>query len=334
VPRLHALAVRHLPFHHPLLPFTPAFLSEDRLAASFQRQFSVPGAMLSARNAAGEHLARCLGGDSLAAEYLLMLLVSRSFTKHGEKLLGTWSLNLAGCPESLDANALREASGELVPRAVHLEVTTNSLNTQRWQARKDFVANRLVAAQLQLAAGTLLMLDETKLTEGELTADGHKAIQAVHMLVTENKLSCDFASYDVNIPLELSCVLLSRRKSLVKDVDVLLPLRVQTAATVANSCAVAPEAIGCARWLLALVTRSPRPVRIPDEVMKAFGEDFAAARQEFKVKPELAHTWMALARARCLTFGEEELSMQRWREVMQLERTRLCRCREDAMLED
>merc|ERR1712072_1389616 len=96
---------------------------------------------------------------------------------------------------------------------------------------------------------------------------------------------------------------------------------------------ITPEALNAARWLVALVTRSPRALRIPDAVMHVFGEDFAKVRQEFKVKPELAHTWMALARARCLTFGEEELSLQRWREVMELETSRLRRCCEDGMVD-
>jgi len=335
VPRIHALTVRRLPFHTPLLPYTPDWLSEERLASAFQRQFGAPGAaMLTARNAAGEQLAKYLGGDVLAAEYFLMLLVSRSFAKHGEKSLGTWSLNCAGWPKSLDASALAQASGELVPRAVNLEITSDSLNTKRWRPRKDFVANRLVASQLQLAAGTLLVLDETKMAEGQLTQDGVKALLSLGMLVTENKLACDFQSYDVKVPLEVSSVILSECKSIVKDIDVLVPMRTQsTAAAAATASAVAPEALDAARWLLALVTRSPRALKIPDEVMHLFAEGFASARQEFKVKPELAHTWMALARARCLTFGEDELSLQRWREVMELERGRLVRCREDNMLD-
>jgi len=333
VPRLHALAVRHLPFYNPLLPFTTSFLSEQRLAAAFQRQFSAPGAMLNARTAAMELLSRCLGGDNLSVEYLLMLLVARSFSKHGEKLLGSWSLNFAGAT-GLDTAAICEAAGELVPRAVRLDLTVNNLNEQRWRPRKDFVADRLVAAQLQLATGTLLMVDETKMGEGQLTADGTKALLSLQQLVTENKLACDFVSYDVNIPLELGCLLLSDRKSVVKDVEVLVPVRIQS---MTPRGAMTPRslgaAVGSARWLIALVTRSTRPLKIPDEVMKVFGENFAAARQEFKVGPQLAHTWMALARARCLTFGEEELSLQRWREVMELERARLLRCREDSLID-
>lgn len=332
VPRLHALAVRRLPFHHPLLPFSPSFLGEDRLAAAFQRQFAAQGAMVAARGAALQQLVKHVGGDALAAEYLFVLLASRSFSKHGDMLLGTWSLNLAGWPQSLDTKALRDAAGELVPRAVHLELTSETLNTQKWRPRKDFVANRLVASQLQLAAGTLLVLDETRMAEGQLTADGVKALLSLQMLVTENKLACDFTTYDVKLPLEVSSVLLSERKSLVKDIDMLVPLRIEPAVALA-AASVTPEGLAAARWLLALVTRSPRPLKISDEVMHVFSENFAAARQEFKVKPELAHTWMSLARARCLTFGEDELSLQRWGEVMELERARLCRCREDGMLD-
>lgn len=331
VPRLHALAVRQLPFYNPLLPFTTNFLSEERLAAVFQRHFSVPGALVSARTAALQKILRCVGGDELSAEYLLMLLVSRSFAKHGEKLLGMWSLNVAGAT-GLDTAAIKDVASDLVPRAVHFELTVDNLNNQKWRPRKDFVADRLVAAQLQLSAGTFVVVDETKMAEGNLTADGHKALLSLQKLVTDSKLACDFVNYDVNIPLELPCVCFSERKSVVKDVEVLVPMRANaSAATAAGS--VSLEAVTAARWLIALVTRSQKPLNIPDEVQKTFSEDFAAARQEFKVKPELAHTWMALARARCLSFGEDQLSLQRWREVITMERSRLLRCREDGMLD-
>lgn len=328
VPRLHVLAHRKLPFHHPLLPYTPDFLSEARLASAFQKQLSAPNIMMAARSAAIMQLAKEMGGDMVAAEYLLMLLVSRSFQKHGDKLLGSWSLNVAGWPSALKSHSLGDAVGELVPRVAHLEVSNNTLNTHKWKPRKDFVANRLVAGQLQLAAGTLVMIDECKMSEGELNAEGVKNFLAIQEVVVDNKLPCDFTSYDVKVPLEVSCVLLSERKSIVKGVDVLTPLRpTQTALPDSPSDG---SALSAARWLIALVTRLPRPVRIPDDVMQQFGENFAEARQEFQTSADLAHTWMALARARCLTFGEEELSIQRWRELMELERTRLVRCREDS----
>merc|ERR1719361_2181854 len=152
-------------------------------------------------------------------------MVSRAFGQHGDLALGSWVLNIAGWPEGASVRGFGEAAAELVPRAVTLEVTAETLGLQRWRPCKDFVANRLVAAQLQLAPGTLLVLDETRMAEGQLSAEGVKALTAVGSLVTEHILTCDYMSYDVKIPLELSCMLVSRRRSIIRDAGVVLPLR-------------------------------------------------------------------------------------------------------------
>ncbi|CAE8699694.1 unnamed protein product, partial [Polarella glacialis] len=150
VPRLHGLIVRRLPFYNPLLPFTPQWLSEARLASAFQRRLAAPGALAAARGVAISLLTRGLGGDALAAEYVLMLLASRVFARHGDMGLGRWSMNVTRWPEAGAARpaqvaALVEAVSELVPRAVHLPVTAESLSSGRWRPSKDFDANRLVS---------------------------------------------------------------------------------------------------------------------------------------------------------------------------------------------
>jgi hypothetical protein len=227
VPRLHALFVRRLPFYNPLLPFTPAWLSEDRLAQSFQTTFGQPGAVAACRAAAVAQLARHLGGDAVAAEYVLMLLVSRSFDKLADKALGAWGLNIAKWPAATlgDATSLCEALAAYVPRLARLEISADALNTQKWRPRKDFALNRLVAGRLQLAAGTLAVFDETRMAEGQVSAEGVKAVMAAQSLVNEQQLVCNFEAYDVNIPLEISSLLVSSGRSIVKDVEVVVPLR-------------------------------------------------------------------------------------------------------------
>jgi len=329
VPRLHAIVVRQLPFHQPMLPFTSTWLTEARLANAFQRTFSAPGALAAARHVAVRTLSCALGGDMLAAEYLLMLLVSRSFDKCGEKSLGSWTLNFTHWPTGSSVAGIREAAANLVPRAVCLEVTTQSLEKHRWKPTKDFVANRLVAAQLQLARGTLLILDETKLAEGQLSASGVQALKAIGTVVTDQMLPCDFSSYDVNIPLELFCVSVSSKgRSIISGMDVALPMSQNPAAESATlpQEAYMAGAMDAVRMLLGLVTRSPRPVKFSEEVAHRFSEDFAAVRQTAKVPAELCHTWMGLARAYCLTHGEQELSAARWSSVLTMEKERLQRC--------
>jgi len=338
VPRLHAIFIRKLPFQHPLLPYTPAWLTEERLAAAFQRSFAA-GALTAARNAAKEHLVRHLGGDALAAEYALMLLASRSFDRRGGLALGSWTLNLAGVPPTADLRGLCQGIGELAPRVAHLELSEDLLSSRRWQPRKDFVANRLLAGQMQLAQGTVLLLDERQLTasDQQRAEAPAKSLEAVRSVVSRQTLPCEYGNYDVDIPVEILCIAVSQQRSKVAQglADVTLPLRPTSEMSAAAGPAGASEVadLRAARMLLGLVTRSPRPLKIPDDVAERFSQDFVAAREEMPQLPaELCHSWMALARAHCLTHGEEELTMERWLCVLGLERERLQRCRQQNLL--
>ena len=72
LPRLHGLFVRKLPFFHPMLPFSPRWLSEGRLVCTVQRRFA-SSAIGKLRGLAIKSLQKCLAGDVLAAEYILLI---------------------------------------------------------------------------------------------------------------------------------------------------------------------------------------------------------------------------------------------------------------------
>merc|ERR1719401_35927 len=48
VPRIHALLVRRLPFYNPLLPYSPDWLTEARLAAAYQNRLGAPDVLNAA----------------------------------------------------------------------------------------------------------------------------------------------------------------------------------------------------------------------------------------------------------------------------------------------
>eukprot|EP00812_Abedinium_dasypus_P015427 NODE_904_length_1319_cov_8.523734.p1 GENE.NODE_904_length_1319_cov_8.523734~~NODE_904_length_1319_cov_8.523734.p1 ORF type:complete len:231 (+),score=82.42 NODE_904_length_1319_cov_8.523734:3-695(+) len=210
---------------------------------------------------------------------------------------------------------------ELVPRASCLEVSRESLNTMKWCPKKDFVANRLVASQLQLAAGTLLVVDETKMSTGDLSPEGLKALKAVRSLICDHKLICDFKEYDVGLPLEVTSLVVSKDKALI-DTHVTVPVHLQ--AQVAGEVVPGEEALQAARLLIELGARSGR-MKMSDEVGQRFSDDFCSMRQAHEVSQDLCHTWMNLARAFCLTHGSDELTPERWQAVVELERARLAR---------
>lgn len=318
VPRVHAICVRHLPFYHPMLPYSSAWLTEARLAEQCQH-LRAHEALEATRAVAIQQLEGSVYGDRLVAEYLLMLLVSRGFRKLGEMTLGCWSLNLAGFPDAA-CNDFVALIAEFKPRTVCLELTRDSLNTKRWCPKKDFDANRLVAAQLQLAPGTLLVLDETKMEAGGLSAEGTKALASLEELVCHQKLSCDFMSYDVPIPLEVSTVVMSSRKSLVSSL--LVPVNVTNSSPPSRP---SQEALDAVRLFIELIARNKTDLKMSESVTRQVSDDFVTARTKYNVKQELCHTWMNLARAFCFSHGEDEVSLERWHTVFQMESERLRR---------
>mmetsp|Transcript_36232 Transcript_36232/g.44709 ORF Transcript_36232/g.44709 Transcript_36232/m.44709 type:complete len:615 (+) Transcript_36232:36-1880(+) len=330
VPRLHGLVVRKLPFYHPLFPFSPNWLSEARLASAFQRRLAAPGAVAAARSAAIQSLQRALGGDEVAAEYILALMASRVYGHVSGTALGQWSMNLSHWGEVPVSNLFKAVSN-LTPLAVHLQMTAQTLSCGCWKPRKDFDANRLVAGRLQLAHGTFLLLDETEMQPAELNDHAVRALQAISSLVSDQQLQCDFNSYDVQIPLEVNCMFVSKGVSILKLADLVLPLRPQAQDAQTPPC---DGGLDASRFLLGLITRHTKPFRMPEQVVAGFSQDFAQLRQEFQeIGQRTVHVWRSLARAICFTHGEEELTIERWQSIMALERERLKRCAEAGILQ-
>mmetsp|Transcript_42899 Transcript_42899/g.80022 ORF Transcript_42899/g.80022 Transcript_42899/m.80022 type:complete len:612 (-) Transcript_42899:84-1919(-) len=331
VPRLHGLCVRKLPCYHPMFPFTPQWLSEERLACAFQRRLAAHGAA-AARTAAISLLQEAVG-DKVAVEYLLALLASRVYGNANGMPLGQWSLNIRGADTS-DASLLFQALQELVPRAVCLPVTVETLNAERWPPQKDFDANRLLAGRLQLSAGTLLMLDETQMQEGKVTEDGVKALQAIQTMVSSQTLLCDFMQYNVRIPVEVKSLVVSKGTSVLKAADVILPLCSETPFKSSYQANQTPRSLDASRFLLGLITRQTRQVRLPECVVAALSEDYVKLRERFEeVGQSIIHFWMSLARGICLSHGEDELSLVRWRSIFELEKQRLQRLVDAGLLQ-
>jgi len=174
------------------------------------------------------------------------------------------------------------------------------------------------------------MVDETTMDEGSVNAEGIKNLTALGSLMTEGVLTCDFNNYDVRLPLDVSCVLVTHNvRAVVKDTSVILPIR--PAATPDGGRNLEPGALHAVRFLIGLVTRSPKAMEVPDNVCTRFASDFSSIRQELNVAPSLCHTWMALARAFALWQGDNQLTEHRWQMVLEMEHERLRRCKEEGI---
>jgi len=140
VPRAHALLL------HRACPPPPPPLS--------------PASFLELREACVSLLRASLGGDGLAAEYLLLHLLSRVHGRSEPVAVGALSLGLRLPVSASDADcaaacgALQAALGALCHRSVVRPLSVDSLNAKNWAPRKDYASNTLQPGELQVAEGT------------------------------------------------------------------------------------------------------------------------------------------------------------------------------------
>jgi hypothetical protein len=319
VPRLHAISVTKVGCLHPYLP---ALGSPDReaLAASMS---PVAIAELRAR-VLGALAGAATQGDALAAEYVLLHLLSRTHASRMGVKVGRLSLNLHA--KELDAAAIGEAYRALSPAAHVAPMSLDYLNNSRAAPVMDHSRNRLLSGLLQLPSSAFLLLDETAMTEGTLQARGIQNIQALSNAIRSGEVEYDYVFHKISMDADFVFAVLSQAPSKFLPCDV----RVRLAATQPNHSpsqawdSLAQGWLADARSYLALVRHLP--FAVPEEVGKLITDDFVQARQENpQLDPQTLGLWLTLARLRAASFGESTLSEQRWRELRDLEGRRTAR---------
>jgi hypothetical protein len=81
--------------------------------------------------------------------------------------------------------------------------------------RKDYDCNRLTTGILQLSNNTHLIMDETNLTTGQLTACGRQNYGAITNLIQFQKVAYDFKFYNMEYETDIPILILSDVKSFI-----------------------------------------------------------------------------------------------------------------------
>ena len=267
------------------------------------------------------HLSGPLGGDVLAAEYVLAVVVSRVHTRTDSLALGKLSLTLMGVPEGGDLpRNLAAAIADIAPCVAHLPLSIAGLNARSWTPKKDYGVNRLRSGPLQLAPGTVCVLDETALTSGQLKETGVRNVHALKQLVQLQELEYDFQYHQMRMPADLPSVVTSSAKhgdSVVQGCDCRVPLRM-----VKDTRAADPLDPVLAKTMRAFVARAwGSDHSIGDEASSEIESAMVAARQGERKATELEfHRWLTIARLCALSSGETELTVKHWKHAMECER--------------
>ncbi|XP_059517605.1 mini-chromosome maintenance complex-binding protein isoform X3 [Myotis daubentonii] len=212
VPRIHVVLAQKLQHINPLLP---ASLNKEesktcKFVSSFMSELSPVRAELLG------FLTHALLGDSLAAEYLILHLISTVYTRRDVLPLGKFTVNLSGCPRnSTFTEHLYRIIQHLVPASFRLQMTIENMNHLKFIPHKDYTANRLVSGLLQLPSNTSLVIDETLLEQGQLDTPGVHNVTALSNLITWQKVDYDFSYHQMEFPCNINVLITSEGRSLL-----------------------------------------------------------------------------------------------------------------------
>lgn len=336
VPRIHAILLKKESSPYP-----------ENLLSSTQEE-SAPGTATSTagisreivahgRSRALGFLSMVLGGDNLAAEFLLLQLVASVQRRERESVVGVTSLNITGCPDSQASpstgglsplgSAVAAAVAAMAPRCLPLALTLENLNGSSWIPRRAGDAVRMVSGLLQLPVATQIIADETVMKDGQLNESGLRNLAALQGVMLQQKIAYDFDVFTLEQHTDAPVTVLSSARTMLKGVrEVVVPLK-STAPIApdagAVAAAVADADVAPARAYLAAARGISREFSIPAETAAVVEKDLADAKaRDSALTADDFHQLLNLARLLAVSYGEKELTVERWGQALALEKQR------------
>ncbi|XP_011874176.1 PREDICTED: mini-chromosome maintenance complex-binding protein isoform X2 [Vollenhovia emeryi] len=316
VPRLHAVKI--IEFTIPKIVNAPEIMSKAQLIRSDLHIV----------------LSQLLFGDNLAADYLICHLLSTIYMRRDYFCLGTFPLNITNFPASKLKTFPKEFYNFLtllVQKSHFLEMTLENFNELSLIPKKDYECNRLTSGILQLSNNTHLVLDETSLTTGTLTATGKENYKALSDLLMFQKLTYDFKYYTIEYEKDIPILIFS-------DVKSFIPCPMQIILNVdADSENLYSQVVKAAHQYLEDENRLTNIRQyiealrhtefvFNEEITKIIQDDFVKMRSANKnIDADNLHALMVFARLMALSHGQTSLDAECWKKTVQLEMERMSR---------
>lgn len=328
VKRLHVVQMREAA-EWEINPSTAAVAAnggEHALTAARQELKNVlPGL----RDMLVKYLASALCDDTVAAEYLLMCLLSRPAQRTGAgSALGKLSINLVVAKETAESQPdffshLAAAVENVVTAVVPVELSIASLNAREMYPKKDYTFNRLKAGPLQLAGGAVLLADETRLSNGQLAERGLKNVRAMTSVAKHCTAPLDFQYYEAEVPVRCSSVFVSKGGKSIIAADVIVRIKPDTSLKLEKWQSYGEELLRKMRLGMALLAEEG-DFDISEDATKAVENEYVVARKNGQAKDGQVtlQGWLAVARCCARSFGETVLTPERWRYARELESKR------------
>ncbi|KAJ3248252.1 hypothetical protein HDU78_001257 [Chytriomyces hyalinus] len=354
------LAVLHCVFYSRVSPLEHPFGGNQELSANVDAKILRENAL--------EFLKPFVLDDRLAAEYLLVHLVSKIRARHESFQTGNFPFNLYNFPTPASSKSVFDAVSLLLPLARRIPLSIHYLNTNRmapgvfvsresWKEMNtvkdketrdsDLIVHGLVSGELQLADRTYVVVDEVGMDAGVLKEQGVINVRQMNDILKFAELpfavgsGADSPDHTVSkIPVDLSFLVLSQGKCMF-DVDCMMPIMpngMGAPSSVANASANdEPRDLNPLRLFLLGVTKTEE-YSISEEMNTVLTNHFTEARKKTADAGQPLYSQesfmlrMEIARNWSLLSGESSLSMDAWKKSGEMEAERIERCERFASL--
>ncbi|OQR97850.1 hypothetical protein ACHHYP_09878 [Achlya hypogyna] len=314
IPTLHAKEFHELPFGHEVgysseLPTTWAM-------AQWEQRMGTPVGVDAVRAALLEFLtATVTHGDALAAEYLLLVLLSRVYNRSDVSMpFGHLSLNLIW-PDMTDENfaTIERALHLVVPTCLSVNLSLAGLHDALYFPQKDYDIEYLHSGLLQLPDGSMLLVNEANMTTGQLDDKATHNIAALMTLVEHQALPYDFRFYKKEFNQDTKVLCVSKTKSMLPT-TLFVPLR----PTQAQETSWTEAWLECFRIYLAAYRHAVADL---GEAGASLAEQWYVAKrkEDATVGADDLHRLVRVARLHAVSVGHETVSEADWNHVVAMQ---------------
>jgi hypothetical protein len=234
------------------------------------------------------------------------------------------------------ADHIQNGISRLLPRTKCIPLRIDTLNSICLAPRRDPVTSRIEANELQLGAGTYLIIDELVVNAGQLNPVGLGGLQALQSVASSQTLPYDFTHFSTFFDVDIPTLVLSHRRPLVKA-DITVQMSTSSIDDSRSISSLPQHPVSSSllpynpsydlffeRSRLYLACVRNLPYTIPQDLSVYIENDLVKARSEdSSLKAEDLHQWLILARLSALSHGEQELTFDRWTSVVKMEKSRI-----------
>ncbi|TPX71101.1 hypothetical protein SpCBS45565_g01325 [Spizellomyces sp. 'palustris'] len=327
IPRIHAVFFRNLGRSH-MNPSVRNLSRAKELASDMN--------IILLRTRLLEHFCSQLFGDRLAAEYLLLHLLSKIHHRATDGTpIGYFPINICGCPSTSThpdfTSSIAQLVSSLVPRFHRITLTLKHLNedthlvpAQGRDGEKDDIG--VSAGELQLADGTYILVDEMTLEDGVLKERGVLNVAHLGEVIRTAKLPYIIRYGEMKRNVDYNFLVLSQGRCMFA-IDCIVPLVPTTEESVATP--IPDDLKNDARIILGLFPEED--YQVPGDMVELIGRQYAEQRAADFEAGRPVTTNLDLSRrlevARLVTksFGRGSLDVECWDHAGMLESERMAR---------